>query len=279
MEYQQTKRGMEIPRTADFDLAQTLECGQCFRWEQDGQGRFTGFAGGRRLSIREDGAAGTIVLEGIHTEPERAFWADYFDLALDYGAVRQQLCREHPDLACMAEFAPGIRILRQEPWEALCTFILSQNNNIPRIKGIVQRLCTNFGEPVGEQFAFPAPERLAGLTVDDLAPLRSGFRAKYLLSAAQLVTAGAVDLPALYTLPMEQARAMLRQITGVGAKVAECVLLYGLHRLEAFPMDVWMKRAMQAFFPGYAPEDFGAYAGIAQQYLFHYSRSHPERFS
>ena len=146
--------------------------------------------------------------------------------------------------------------MRQDPWEALCSFIISQNNNIPRIQGIVQRLCQHFGQRTPDGFLFPTPERMAALTVD-LVPLRSGFRAKYLLSAAQLVSAGQVDLEALRVMPMEEARASLMQIVGVGPKVAECALLYGLHRLEAFPMDVWMKRAMAALFPGYQPEDFG----------------------
>ena len=197
----------------------------------------------------------------------------------DYAGVRAQLCQAHPDLTKMAEFAPGIRLLRQDPWEALCSFIISQNNNIPRIQGIVQRLCQHFGQRTPDGFLFPTPERMAALTVEGLAPLRSGFRAKYLLSAAQLVSAGQVDLEALRVMPMEEARASLMQIVGVGPKVAECALLYGLHRLEAFPMDVWMKRAMAALFPGYQPEDFGEYAGIAQQYIFHYSRSNPKIFT
>ena len=136
----------------------------------------------------------------------------------DYAGIREALCRQHKILREAAAFAPGIRILRQDPWEALCSFILSQNNHIPRIKGIIQRLCGQFGPPGEDGPGFPSPQRLAGLSLEDLAPLRSGFRAKYLLSAARLVTEGAVDLQALQTLPLPQARLCLQQIAGGGSQ-------------------------------------------------------------
>ena len=158
--------------------------------------------------------------------------------------------------------------------ELLCSFIISQNNNIPRIKGIIQRLCETLGEPSEEGlFHFPSPQRLAASSLEELAPLRAGFRAKYLLSAARLVTEGKVDLQAIPEMELEKARETLMLIHGVGPKVAECALLYGFHRLEAFPMDVWMKRVMAQWFPDKTPENFGPYAGIAQQYLFHYIRT------
>ena len=178
-----------------------------------------------------------------------------------------------------AKYAPGIRILRQEPYEALCTFIISQNNNIKRIKGIVQRLCESYGEPLPNgQFAFPTALTMAQLSVDDLAPLRAGFRARYLCDAAKRVADGEVDLEYCRTAGYDDARAELMKITGVGVKVADCTLLFGLHRVEAFPIDVWMKRAMEKLFPDMTADDFGEYAGIAQQYIFHYSRMHPELF-
>ena len=121
-------------------------------------------------------------------------------------------------------------------------------------------------------------ETLAVLSPDDLAPLRAGFRNRYIIDAAQKVASGEVDLEACRTLEYEQARRELMKITGVGVKVADCTLLFGLHRIEAFPVDVWMKRALKTLFPGMTPADFGEYAGIAQQYIFHYSRMHPEVF-
>ena len=207
-------------------------------------------------------------------------WADYFDLSLDYGAIRRSLCELHPILREAAQYAGGIRILRQEPFEALCTFIISQNNNIPRIKGIVERLCENFGKQLPDGcYTFPDANRLANLTQDALAPLRAGFRARYLLDAARKVNSGAVDLERCRSLPYEEARAELMRITGVGVKVADCTLLFGLHRTEAFPVDVWMRRALDRLFDGMQGSDFGEYAGIAQQYIFHYSRMHPQLFS
>lgn len=263
-----------------FDLTQTLECGQCFRWDRLPDGSYTGVASGRFLHISGE------KFPEILRDP---FWSHYFDFDLDYEKVRASLAESDPVLAQAAQFAPGMRILNQEPWEALCSFIISQNNNIPRIKGIVARLCVAFGaklegagpdgaELEGGAYAFPAPETLAALEEDDLAPVRCGFRARYLIDAARKVACGEINLEAVRRLPLAEARTKLMTIVGVGPKVADCALLYGLHRLDAFPMDVWMKRAMRELFPGREPESFGPYAGIAQQYIFHYSRMNPQLF-
>lgn len=266
--------GLVLEQKGGFCLAETLECGQCFRWERTGQGAYEGVAYGKKARLREQ--AGTILLEGVTPEDYSRVWHGYFDLGLDYGQVRETLCQTHERLREMAEFAPGIRILRQEPWETLCSFLLSQNNNIPRIKGIVRRLCEQHGEPTEGGYAFPSVERVASLDEEGLAGIRSGFRAKYLLGAARKIASGEIDLEALRDEEIGAAREKLQELPGVGPKVAECVLLYGLHRLEAFPMDVWMKRAMAVFFPDYQEGSFGAYGGIAQQYIYHYSRLHRE---
>ena len=158
-------------------------------------------------------------------------------------------------------------------------FIISQNNNIKRIKGIVERLCENFGEKLPEgEYTFPTAEKLSKLSVDDLAPIRAGFRNKYIIDSAQKVNSGEVNLNICYDLPYDEAQQELMKIKGVGTKVADCTLLFGFHRIEAFPLDVWMKRAMEKLFPTMSPKDFGEYAGIAQQYIFHYSRMNPEIF-
>lgn len=265
-----------ISNVTDLDLAQTLDCGQSFRWTRQPDGSFSGVAFGKSVNVSLDGGRLT-----IHNAPkeDEALWHGYFDLGLDYGMVRRQISGLHPVLKEAAQYAPGIRILRQEPYEALCTFIISQNNNIKRIKGIVSRLCEHFGEPIDGGYAFPTAERMAALTPEDLAPLRAGFRARYLVDAAQKVASGEVVLENCRRLPYEEAQKELMKITGVGVKVADCTLLFGLHRIEAFPVDVWMKRALATLFPGMSPADFGEYAGIAQQYIFHYSRMHPELFA
>ncbi|MBQ9769516.1 MAG: DNA-3-methyladenine glycosylase 2 family protein [Clostridia bacterium] len=199
-------------------------------------------------------------------------WKDYFDLDRDYGEIIEVIS-ENEVLKAASGFAGGIRILRQDPWEALCSFIISQNNNIPRIKGIVERLCASFGEEIKEGFySFPTAEKIAALTLEDLAPLRSGFRAKYILDGAKRVASGEIDLDALKELALDEARQELMKIYGVGEKVADCTLLFGLSHIDAFPKDVWIKKAMAKLFDGSLPECAAPYAGIAQQYIFHYAR-------
>lgn len=272
----ESENGVKIDCVYDLDLAQTLDCGQSFRWTEQEDGSFTGIAFGRRVTVRLE--ENTLYIENASKEDFEKIWFHYFDLSLDYGKIREEISKIHPVLSEATKYAPGIRILRQEPYEALCTFIISQNNNIKRIKGIVQRLCENFGEKIDGGYAFPTAERMAQLSPDDLSPLRAGFRNRYLADASQKVASGEVDLEKCRSCNYDEARAELMKITGVGVKVADCTLLFGLHRIEAFPVDVWMKRAMEKLFPGMKPDGFGEYAGIAQQYIFHYSRMHPELF-
>ncbi len=261
---------------ADLDLSQTLDCGQCFRWTEQPDGAFSGVAFGKSVTARTENDS--LLIDGAD-ESDRELWRSYFDLDTDYTRIRAELSCLHPVLKEAASYASGIRILRQEPFETLCTFIISQNNNIPRIKGIVGRLCENFGEPLPDgSFTFPSAKTLCKLTVEDLAPLRAGFRARYLVDASRKVSSGEVDLELCRSAPYQDARAELMKITGVGVKVADCTLLFGMHRVEAFPVDVWMKRALETLFPEMTPSDFGEYGGIAQQYIFHFSRMNPEIF-
>lgn len=274
MQYQTTKKGILLSLEDSFDLKNTFDCGQCFRWDEQEDGSFVGIVRGKRARLSCE--HGQILLHDCTEEDFLHLWKDYFDLGNDYRLIRQELTALYPSLACAVDSIDGIRILSQEPWEALCSFIISQNNNIPRIKGIIGRLCSTFGEKLADGFSFPSAEALASLSPDDLAPLRAGFRAKYIIDAAQKVASGEVNFSALVNAPIEQCRTELQKIKGVGAKVAECTLLYGMHRLEAFPVDVWMKKALSTLFNGLDPLSLGPYAGIAQQYIFHYSRLHPE---
>ena len=263
---------LRIP-AADLDLDATFGCGQCFRWDRQPDGSWSGVAFGRAARVRRRGDA--LIVEG-DPSGDAHLWRRYFDADRDYGAIKKRLSAD-PVLRRAVGYAPGIRILRQEPWEALCSFILSQNNNIPRIRGIVRRLCETFGGPTGAGgVSFPPAGRIAPLTPADLAPLRCGFRAGYLLDAARRVASGEIDLAAMETLPLDAARRELQKIKGVGPKVAECTLLFGCGRLECFPMDVWMKRVCACFYPEGFPGRFARYGGIAQQYLFHYARACPE---
>lgn len=259
-----------------FSLSQTLLCGQCFRWSENADGTFCGVVKGEFATVSY--IDGTLSIDTA-LQSDRAFWQDYFDLSLDYMSIKEKLSLMHPVLCEASAYAGGIRILRQEPFEALISFIISQNNNISRIKGIVERLCENFGEPIDDtHFAFPTAERLASLTVDDLSVIRAGFRNRYIIDAAKKVQSGEIDLEKLRDMEYSDAQKELMKIVGVGTKVADCVLLYGLHRLESFPLDVWMKRALSVLFDGMKGDEFGEHGGIAQQYIFHYSRMHKELF-
>ncbi|MEE1330759.1 MAG: DNA-3-methyladenine glycosylase [Acutalibacteraceae bacterium] len=253
-----------------LNLPNTLDCGQAFRWSLKDNGRWCGAAYGKYLELSKE-PDGTVVLYNTDENDFESIWKYYFDLERDYKAINGILCKDET-LKKAAAFSSGIRILNQEPWETLCSFIISQNNNIKRIKGIIQRLCENFGNDMGGWFSFPSPDKLAVLSEEDLAVLRSGFRAKYILDAARKVSSGEIDLEYLKGVSCDDSRNALMQIKGVGPKVADCVSLFSLCHIDAFPKDVWIKRAMQVLFKGELPENARPYAGIAQQYIFFYAR-------
>lgn len=255
----------------ELDIVKTFECGQCFRWNRDENGVYTGVALGWPARVwEEDGGV------FIRSAAPEEIWREYFDLERDYAEASRFEGGEYLD-ECI-RYGRGIRILRQDPWEALCSFIISQCNNIARIKGIVERLCALYGEELsfeGERFfAFPPAEKLAPLEESDLAPLRCGYRAAYILSAARAVSAGELCLEELICCDGATAKKTLLSLNGVGDKVANCVVLFGLRHMEAFPIDVWIKRALKEHFPAdFDPGTLGEYAGLAQQYIFYYARS------
>ena len=258
-----------IKNVSPFDLELTLDCGQAFRWTKTDDGCFEGIAMGRYLKIKQNKE--DIIFYNTTEDEYNDIWKRYFDFERDYTAILTR-AQKNELLNQITKSSGGIRLLKQDPWEALCSFIISQNNNIPRIKGIIERLCANFGEKIKGGFTFPTAKKLASLTVEDLAPLRSGFRAKYILSAAKKCSEE-IDLISLHTLNIDEARNILMTIKGVGPKVADCTLLFGLGFLEAFPMDVWMKHAMAVLFNNKLPEGLEDCAGVIQQYIFHYART------
>lgn len=252
---------------AQISLEHTFSCGQCFRWEPGRDGSFTGVALGRAVRVWTEGE--DLYLRCTEEEYQEV-WAGYFDLDRDYRPIAEGLARDE-FMRRAVEHGWGLRILRQEPWEALCTFIFSQCNHIPRIRQIVDRLCRLCGEELkfeGERhYAFPGPERVAALSGEELGSLRAGYRAPYVREAAQALALGQLDLAELREGETDVARQALMALNGVGRKVADCVLLFGLNKLEAFPVDTWMKKA-----EGLHPDCAGPYAGIAQQYIFYYMR-------
>ncbi len=250
-----------------FDLGGTLLSGQCFRWEQDGGG-YSGIAFGRRVKMSQEG--GCITVEG---DDDAALWRSYLDLDTDYDAIRAEVTAFEPRLTDAAARCGGVHILRQEPWEALCSFIISQNNNIPRIRLIISRLCELCGTPAaGGGWAFPTAEQVAQLNEEQFKGIGCGYRAGYLVSVSGAVAGGRFQLEPLYEMPVNEARETLMSLHGVGPKVADCVMLFGLHRLEAMPRDVWIKRALENDLKGTRLAE-SRYAGVAQQYVFEYIRT------
>lgn len=256
---------------ACFDAALCLDCGQAFRWKCDEQGVWHGVAHKKLLEVYQDGDS--VVLKNTDKSDFEKIWSGYFDLERDYKTLCESFCKDE-SLSNAVGFCPGIRVLRQEPWEALCSFIISQNNNIPRIKGIIERLCELLGDEIGEGiYSFPEPQAIVNTGVEGLAPIRAGFRAKYIYDAACKVVNGEIDFEKIAALDLEQAQQELMKIKGVGPKVASCVLLYGFARSDSFPVDVWVKRIMQELYPDGLPECVKGNEGIAQQYLFHWRRT------
>lgn len=263
-----------LPCPEDFSLSGTLLSGQCFRWTANEDGSLSGFASDRAVTMRQQDEA--VHIYGDDRPDAARFWHDYLDLDTDYAAIRAHSIAAEPRLAAAAERCGGVYILRQDPWEALCSFIISQNNNIPRIRTIIDRLCRKYGAEIpgdGEpRYAFPTPEAISAAEEDDLRAIGCGYRAGYLPAAARDVLAGVFDPEALRAMPMCEAQKRLQSMRGVGPKVADCVLLFGLHRLDAFPRDVWIKRALAEEFKD-TPLQRSPYAGVAQQYIFEYIRS------
>ena len=254
-----------------LDLRNTLLCGQAFRWKETEEGIFTGTVKGNTLVVEQKDKE--IIFRNTDKSTFLRLWVPYFDLERDYRAITDAFRSDKYISSALDEFY-GIRILHQEPWEALCSFIISQNNNIPRICGIIDRLCENFGTLTdGGEYSFPDAKIMSRLTEADLSVLRAGFRNKYLIDAAQKVASGEISLDAIYEMPIEDARNELMKIKGVGPKVAECTLLYGFGRLDAFPIDVWVKRIMAEMYSNGLPSCTKNYEGIAQQYLFHWRRN------
>jgi N-glycosylase/DNA lyase len=270
----------------DYDLSATLSSGQAFRWQRVDE-CWVGLVGPRWVRLR----AGKCGITVQTTEPvsDWSWLVDYLQLDLDLGEVLRSFPAEEPMLAAVAA-CRGLRLLRQDPWECLASFILSSTKQIVQIQQIIHALCNCYGEPVTVRAgypparAFPSPARLAATTEAGLRACKMGFRAPYLLTAARRIAAGDLDLYRIHHLPVETARMELMQLPGVGRKIADCVLLFAYGFQSAFPVDVWVMKALRhLYFPHrrvnlrqlhrFAATHFGPNAGYAQQYLFHYMRT------
>ncbi len=269
---------MKVTIKDDFDLKKIADSGQCFRFNECEKG-YSAMALDKHLFIKE---CGQDEYELSCTEKEYdSFWKNYFDMDLCYSGIRARVDEtEDPYLYNAAEYGRGIRILRQDPWEMLISFIISQRKNIPAIKASIEKMCAMVGTVVDEDdkgnkyYAFPTPDQLAALRIEDLSACSLGYRDKYVKRAAADVASGLVDLKAWEKLSDEELMEKLLELFGVGVKVANCEILFGYHRLDAFPKDVWINRVLDARYPdGFLFDKYAPYNGIMQQYLFFYSRN------
>lgn len=268
---------MEIRIPEEISLRKIAESGQCFRWRRTGENAYKIPFGNRMLKIEQPEPE---LLRMNCTEEEYAsVWKGYLDLDTDYGKMNAKIRkRKDPFLWNAMNAQRGVRILRQDTWEMLITSIITQNRNIPAIQKSVELLSEKAGtkltDPEGEEFfAFPTPEQLHRMTDDCLGCCKLGYRMGYIRGAAEAVYSGKVRLDEIRELPDAECRTRLTALTGVGEKVAACVMLFGLHRLNAFPMDVWMKRITANEYPdGYPFDDYSPYNGVFQQYMFAYYR-------
>jgi N-glycosylase/DNA lyase len=271
----------------DYDLAGTLRSGQAFRWREK-DGGWNGVVGGKWVRLRAE--TGKIVAETAAPVGDWRWLRHYLQLEVNLAEIQSAFPRDDEALRRATQACAGLRLLRQEPWECLASFICSSSKQIVQIEQIIALLARRFGEPLAvpdEQepaWSFPGYERLAGVSEAALRECKLGFRAPYLRGTAQMLAAGEVDLAAVTALPLEAARTELRKLPGVGAKVADCALLFGHGFAEAFPVDVWVMKALRRhYFPRrrvkperlrrFIRSHFGPQAGYAQQYLFHYMRT------
>ncbi len=284
---------LEIKGVSDFDPLHVFECGQCFRWKHQSDGSYTGVVMGRLVRVvyckSNSGSEiyssneGTLTISNSSFNDFKDRWFDYFDLGTDYSKIKKLVAKDEIMKKAVA-FGHGIRLLRQEPWETLISFIISSNNKIPRIMSIITNISENYGETIdGHQYAFPLPEKLAALAEDGLkACSKGGYRCKYMIATAQQIINGNVKLENLYDMSTDEARKTLTDLPGVGSKVADCILLYSGIKFDVFPTDVWIKRVMEELYfkreasmkeiREFSASYFGELAGFAQQYLFYYAR-------
>lgn len=285
---------VKIENVKLFDVAKAFDCGQCFRFDPvtdtKHEAEYAGCAYGKYISVAQDG--NTLYIYNITLEEYETIWKEFLGLDRDYNAINSEILSlsKNPALADAVEKAGGIRILKQNQWEAVCSFIISQNNNIPRIKKLVAALCRACGDKTdvsvmeghianahkaaeGHFYSFPSPEKVLALGISGLAELKTGFRAKYIFDAAEKMSNGEIDLDFLANSETNDCVKHLCTVKGIGPKVASCALLFGFAKLDAFPIDVWIKKVMAKYFDeNFDPATLGQYAGIAQQYLFYYER-------
>ncbi len=286
-----------LENVKDFNIKQILECGQCFRWERITDTNYIVVAYRRVIEIIQEGSTVTILNTNINDFNE--IWKDYFDLNVNYEEVKIELSKDEL-LKKSVEFGYGIRILNQDPFEILISFIISARNSIPSIMKTIKKISERWGDKIEYKgniyYAFPTPNQLKDVTLEEIKETGASFRSKYIVDTISKVNAvieaksnGTLDeelkqfdLDYIKSLPVDECHKALQNFMGVGAKVADCIMLFSMGKHSAFPVDVWIKRAMIHFYLApdvslnkirvFGREKFGELAGLAQQYLFYYAR-------
>lgn len=269
-----------------FELAHIFECGQCFRWNKQEDGSYTGVFGENVINVSKQNQ--DIVFRGVCNDDIQSVCKKYFDLDEDYESLKNNLSKIDEYVKTSISYGEGIRILRQDLWETLISFIISANNNIPRIKGIIERISQKYGNKIifenKEYYTFPTPKQLSKASVQDLRNLGLGFRDVRVFETTKMVNENIIDLEKLKEeTDVNTLRDTLLKFPGVGPKVADCIMLFSLKKLEVFPVDVWVKRVMTELYmeenetspekiKKFAYEKYGNLAGLAQQYLFYWRR-------
>lgn len=283
MKYIEENKWMKLTEYDSFSLKETLECGQCFRFLPKAGGVYQGIAFGKFLEVRQTD-------QGIYFQTTKedflSIWKKYFDLDRNYLKIKDILSKD-PIIKEAIMFCPGIRILQQDFFECLISFLASQNKKIPMIQEIIENISSAFGRSISTEisrYSFPTMEELSSATENDFRKCKAGFRAKYMVDAVSKAKGQQFCMEEMKKLSTEELRNLLMTICGVGPKIADCVMLFSLGRTEVFPADVWIKRVVSHLYfhdreltlrelNEFAQEKFGVYAGFAQQYLFHYGRS------
>ncbi len=273
-----------------FELKDIFDCGQCFRWNGQEDGSYTGVFGKNVLNVKKEQE--NIIMEGLCEKDIKETVKEYFDLNRDYKQIKEKLAKIDKNMETSVKYGQGIRILNQDLWETILSFIISANNNIPRIKGIIERLSKAYGTKMTwrgkDYYTFPTAEQLKDVTIKEYRDLGLGFRDKRLYETTQMIVSKQVNLDEMLGNPNTvEVRERLLTLSGVGPKVADCILLFStLKRLQVFPIDVWVRRVMNDLYikqpdetkvskkqiEKIATEKFGDLAGLAQQYLFYWRR-------
>lgn len=279
------ENNLVLDNISDFNIADILECGQCFNYSRIAEQEYELVAYGKYLHVKQDNEC--VVLYNTNEEDYNKIWKTYFDMEKDYAVIKGRIIAADDRLTDAVHAKAGIRILQQDFFETLISFIISQNKQIPHIKQIVHTISERYGErivlaPGKEVYTFPNVDKLYNVTEEELRECKVGFRAPYIRNAVEKVHNGDISGDMLRGMQVGEAREVLMTIKGVGEKVANCVLLFGLGFTDVFPVDVWMKRIMESMYFGedtkrelieqLAYDKFGEYSGYAQQYLFHFGR-------